>query len=96
MPPLDTFAKKCKSVGPLWTHSCFPFVAFNFQTERQLRGYKGIITQVMQKFILIQNLPQSITNYVNSPIPKEFCKQMMSIDIDLFPKLHKYSSLHLY
>ena len=46
--------------GPLWTHSCFPFEAFIYRIKRQLQGYKGIINQVMQKLILIQNLPQLV------------------------------------
>ncbi|XP_071509828.1 uncharacterized protein [Diadema antillarum] len=55
---VHTLTHLSKSVylwGPLWTHSCFPFEAANWQIKRHLAGNRGIIVQVMEKFLLLQD-----------------------------------------
>ncbi|XP_063970048.1 uncharacterized protein LOC135157631 [Lytechinus pictus] len=64
--------------GPLWTHSCFPFESFNWRIKQQLQGYRGIITQVMRKFLVLQNLPNWVEIYSSSPLPSDFCKLMLN------------------
>lgn len=78
---LHSLTRLPKSVsvwGPLWTHSCFPFESFNWRIKQQLQGYRGIITQTMHQFLILQNLPHWIDIYSTSPIPSDFSNVMLN------------------
>lgn len=69
-----THLSKCVFLwGPLWANSCFPFEAANWQVKRHLNGNRGIIMQVMEKFLLLNTLPLFIEIPTVSSQIKVFC-----------------------
>ncbi|XP_071493037.1 uncharacterized protein [Diadema antillarum] len=74
-----THLSKCVRLwGPLWTHSCFSFEAANWRIKRQLQGNRGVIMQVVKKFLTLQMLPLFIEHEYISPRVKAFTRKILN------------------
>ncbi|XP_063971106.1 uncharacterized protein LOC129260048 [Lytechinus pictus] len=78
---LTHLAKGVYHWGPLWTHSCFPFEAANWRVKRQLHGTRGVLMQVITKFLTIHTLPFFIDSHNISHRVKTFAGNMLNIQI---------------
>lgn len=47
-----------RNLGPLWTHSCFPFENYNGEMLKLFHGTQNVPFQIASAMLIMQRLPQ--------------------------------------
>lgn len=65
-----------RNLGPLWTHSCFPFENFNGNLLKLFHGSQNVELQIVSAVAITQSLP--VLSYKLSPgsVEEEFYKKL--------------------
>ena len=67
-----------RNLGPLWTHSCFPFENFNGEMLNLFHGTQNVPFQIASAVLIMQCLPQLENQLPKSSGQEEFYKKVTS------------------
>ena len=71
-------AQDVRNLGPLWTHSCFPFENYNGEMLKLFHGTQNVPFQIASAVLIIQRLPLLENQLPKSSGQKEFYKKVTS------------------
>ena len=66
------------NLGPLWTHSCFPFENFNGQLLKLIHGTQSIVFQIVTAVSAFKKLPQMAKTLVSGTSSEKFYRKLKS------------------
>lgn len=73
---------KCvKLMGPLWANSLFSFESFNGSLTRLVKGTRGVMSQISQKYSRFKNIPRAIHVYGARESVISFCSYLLTYRI---------------
>ena len=67
-----------RNLGPLWTHSCFPFENCNGEMLKLFHGTQNVPFQIASAILIMQHLPQLENQLPKSSRQEEFYKKVTS------------------
>lgn len=67
-----------RNLGPLWTHSCFPFENYNGEILKLFHGTQNVPFQIASAISIMQRLPQLETQLPKGSGVEEFYKKVTS------------------
>lgn len=67
-----------RNLGPLWTHSCFPFESYNGNLLKLFHGTQNVDLQIVSAVAISQSLPGLKLKLIPGSIEEEFFNSLMN------------------
>ena len=71
-------ADDVRNLGPLWTHSCFPFESYNGNLLKHFHGTQNVELQIVSAVAITQSLPSLKLKLIPGSIEEEFFNSLMN------------------
>ena len=71
-------ADDVRNLGPLWTHSCFPFESYNGNLLKLFHGTQNVELQIISAVAISQSLPNLKSELIPGSVEEEFFNSLMN------------------
>ena len=71
-------ADDVRNLGPLWTHSCFPFESYNGNLLKLFHGTQNVELQIVSSVAITQSLPSLKLKLIPGSVEEEFFNSLMN------------------
>ena len=71
-------ADDVRNLGPLWTHSCFPFESYNGNLLKLFHGTQNVELQIISAAAISQSLPNLRSKLICGSVEEEFFNSLMN------------------
>jgi len=71
-------ADDVRDLGPLWTHSCFPFESYNGNLLKLFHGTQNVELQIVSAVAITQSLPTLKLKLIPGSVEEEFFNSLMN------------------